>query len=260
MDGPLAEEEPALGSRAARSLLAEIVEDSGRRDVAQILRGHRRLSQLEVRWCPAADPEAVGLLVLRDLRARGTQSPLVTPAELIGLEEHQREVRSRAERILAAVGTALSGADERALLLAADLHDEGKRHPRFQARIGGEPDAPLAKARPGHVPDRGDGWRHEQLSAAFAASRADGNELVVALVGAHHGRGRPLFDRRSVELLDGWSACPAEVRDWVERLYGPFGRFEAVRELVERRLGPHGLAWREALLRCSDMQVSREGG
>jgi CRISPR-associated endonuclease/helicase Cas3 len=143
-------------------------------------------------------------------------------------------------------------------VLAARTHDDGKRHPRFQRRMGAGEIA-LAKPAPGHRPDRGDGWRHEQLSAAYAAAASEGDALVVALVGAHHGAGRPLFDRRAEELLDGWSECPEDVRAWVDRLFGPLGRYELLRERAQRELGVHGLAWLEALLRCADMQISREG-
>jgi CRISPR-associated endonuclease/helicase Cas3 len=142
---------------------------------------------------------------------------------------------------------------------AARLHDEGKRHPRFQGRMGAQDgDEPLAKPRPGHVPDRGDGWRHEQLSAAVAWAKS-GEPLTTVLVAAHHGTGRPLFDRGARDLLDGWADDAAVVRSAME-LFGSAGSYEQLREDVESELGVHGLGYLEALLRCADSQVSREGG
>jgi hypothetical protein len=123
----------------------------------------------------------------------------------------------------------------------------------------GESDLVLAKPLPGHRPDRGDGWRHEQLSAAYAAATADGDPLVVTLVAGHHGVGRAMFDRDAGALLESWGACPESVAAQVERLFGAHGRYEIDRSRTERILGVHRLAYLEALLRCADMQVSREG-
>ena len=119
---------------------------------------------------------------------------------------------------------------------------------------------PLAKPKPGHSPDRGDGWRHEQLSAAFAADASGFDPVVTTLTAAHHGHGQPLFDRDAGALLGNWDACPPNVRATAERLFGPAGEYEEMRERLLRRLGVHRLAYLEALLRCADMQVSREGG
>jgi CRISPR-associated endonuclease/helicase Cas3 len=168
-------------------------------------------------------------------------------------------VRTRLDGILERLGDRATPRETTALRLAADLHDTGKEHPRFQTRMGRRSDEPLlAKPRPGHTPDRGDGWRHEQLSAAFAAHRSDGDALVVALVGAHHGRGRPLFDRGTA-VLDGWQDCPVDVAAAAAQLFGPRGTYELLRAQARDKVGVLRLAWLEALLRCADMQVSREG-
>lgn len=177
------------------------------------------------------------------------------------LDAHQAAVEQRLVAVLHALALELPDEERSALLCAARYHDEGKRHPRFQRRMGASNgDAPLAKPRPGHRPDQGDGWRHEQLSAAWAAHHSDDNPLAVALVGAHHGRGRALFDRGAADLLDGWAGCPPEVEASVHEVFGAFGRYELLRAAARQRCGALRLAWLEALLRCADMQVSREGG
>lgn len=254
---PIVEREPALGSRAARTALAEVVSDAGDAALAARLRRHRRLSELELVWCGGAGDATVGLLVFRDLRARAEQAPLVSATDPVTVDDHQRAVESRMSALICAL--AVTDVDSKRLAAAAGTHDEGKRHPRFQTRMGAE-SVPLAKPLPGHVPDRGDGWRHEQLSAAYAAAATDGDPLVVTLVAGHHGRGRALFDRDADGLLRGWSDCPPRVVEWTQRLFGELGSYETMRRDIQRDLGVHRLAWLEALLRCADVQVSRDGG
>ncbi|MHB8657310.1 MAG: type I-G CRISPR-associated helicase/endonuclease Cas3g [Solirubrobacteraceae bacterium] len=252
--------DPALGSREARNALALVLDSTTHRALAGRLRRHRRLSELELRWCGGAAAET-GLLVLSDMSVRAVQSPAFAPERLVRLDAHQAAVELRLVRVLDALALELPGEERSALLLAARCHDEGKRHPRFQRRMGASNGgAPLAKPRPGHRPDQGDGWRHEQLSTAWAAHHSDGNPLVVPLVGAHHGRGRALFDRGAADLLDSWTECPPEIEAHVHELFGAFGRYELLRAAARRRCGVLRLAWLEALLRCADMQVSREGG
>jgi CRISPR-associated endonuclease/helicase Cas3 len=252
---PLVEQDPALGGRASRTALADVLEDI-RPDLARRLRHHRRLTDLELHWC--GGDSRTGVMVVRELERRAEQTPLVT-AEAVTVDGHQAAVERRMGEILHALAPEGLGADCSQLELAAYTHDEGKRHPRFQRRMGAT-GVELAKPRPGHRPDRGDGWRHEQLSAGYAAHASGGDPLVITLVAAHHGRGRPIFDRGAGDLLDGWSECPDEVRVWADRLFGPSGSYEDERARVEQRLGVHRLALLEALLRCADIQVSREGG
>lgn len=248
-----------LGSHASRTELASLLDASGSAKLAARLRGHRRLSELELRWCGGTGEAATGLLVLRDMRRRAEQAPLVAAAKLVTVDGHQAAVEGRMRALLDALMVGEREAPAEQLLLAARTHDEGKRHPRFQRRMGAD-DVSLAKPRPGHVPDRGDGWRHEQLSAAYVAHLTGGDPLTVTLVAGHHGRGRPLFDRGASDLLDDWGECPEAVQSWVDQLFGACGRYELLRAETQRRLGIHRLAWLEALLRCADIQVSREGG
>lgn len=248
--------DPALGTRVGRNSLSHVLLDAGASELATVLRQHRRLAELRVTWC--GDDDEIGLLAVSDMRRRAAQTPAIVLEQEITLKQHQAEVAARMDKILAALGLDPSQLDVEPLRTAARWHDEGKQHPRFQRRMGADGTA-LAKPRPGHRPDQGDGWRHEQLSAAFVAACTDGDPLTVSLVAAHHGRGRPLFDRDDGALLDAWGECPPETESWVKRLFGPGGSYELLRAQAERAYGIHGLAWREALVRAADMQVSREG-
>lgn len=245
-----------FSGRVARNAVAEVLAAAGAAEAARVVRRHRRLTDLEVVWCGGPEPE--GLLVVRETRRRAPQAPLASSDEPVTVDAHQELVECRMRMMLEALRPVGLGAESEQLALAARHHDEGKRHPRFQARMG-ESDLVLAKPLPGHRPDRGDGWRHEQLSAAYAAATADGDPLVVTLVAGHHGVGRAMFDRDAGALLESWGACPESVAAQVERLFGAHGRYEIDRSRTERILGVHRLAYLEALLRCADMQVSREG-
>ena len=248
--------DPALGTRAGRNALAEALLEAGADELAALVRRHRRLADLRVTWCDSDD--AIGLLVVSDMRRRAAETPAIVLEDEITLRHHQAAVAARMDKILAALRLDTSELDGEPLRAAARWHDEGKQHPRFQQRMGAN-GTPLAKPRPGHRPDQGDGWRHEQLSAAFAAAYTNGNPLIVSLVAVHHGKGRPLFDRDDAGLLDAWAQCPPDAESWVARLFGPAGTYELLRTQTERAYGVHGLAWREALVRAADMQVSREG-
>ena len=160
------------------------------------------------------------------------------------------------------------------LRLAGRLHDLGKVDRRFQAQlVGGDPvelemqEEPLAKSLPGIRWGRGypRGMRHELASVALAESNPDvlasahDKDLVLHLVGTHHGYGRPLppiieddapqalsyeFDGRKMEassdLVESTLALDMADRFW---------------RLIER-YGYYGLAWLEAILRLADHRQS----
>lgn len=260
-------EDRALGRRATRRALATVAESHGHAAAAARLRQHRYLADLELTWCSDTEgQETDGLLVLRASERAGRVPSAAVARDgdgLVTVDDHCAAVAQRAGELLDALDISDLGVEREQLVAAACAHDEGKRHPRFQGRMGADPQAhptPLAKPVPGHVADRGDGWRHEQLSAAVAAARHERDPLVVAIVAAHHGHGRTLFNRGPADVLDGWSGCDPQVVDELERLFGEYGSYELERRRLQRNLGIHRLAYFEALLRCADMQVSREGG
>ena len=220
-----------------------------------------------------------------------TRNPVVDPATLDGSDEvasrtgtgvtlhhHLEGVGERAGRIAKQLG--LDGPFVADLRLAGRLHDIGKVDRRFQDQlIGGDPvefelrrDTPLAKSLPEARPVRRypAGMRHEMASLAMIASSADvlgtayDKDLVLHLVGTHHGWGRPLppvvqdtepqtlsykFDGHSMHVNSDLAESSLAL-DMADRFWRLVARY-----------GYHGLAWLEAILRLADHQQSaKEGG
>lgn len=197
----------------------------------------------------------------------------------IGLDEHEDHVSAKARDYAARLGLAPEVAAD--VVLAARLHDTGKADPRFQAWLaGGDPlgaasDKLLAKsARPlppgsakrAGLPDR---WRHEALSVRIAkahpalAAAAD-PDLVLWLIGTHHGHGRPFFPfgeegtEQVVQVRNEPLNLPRspgpqslafdhEGRDWA-----------SMKADLERRYGVWRLAQLEGLLRLADQTASAD--
>ncbi|MDH6544122.1 type I-U CRISPR-associated helicase/endonuclease Cas3 [Streptomyces sp. SPB4] len=171
---------------------------------------------------------------------------------------------------------------------AGQCHDSGKEHSRFQcmlcggdrllsesldeprAKSGMDPADHVARRRAARLAQWAPEMRHEALSALAVTAWlqtqpdhpwGDDEQLLVHLVAAHHGHGRPLLppvadpapqevtctmpDRQRVTIKSSEMGT-----DWS----GP-DRFLA----LNRRYGPWGLALLEAVLRLADMACSEEG-
>ncbi len=193
----------------------------------------------------------------------------------VTLRNHLDGVGHRAGEFARRLG--LEEAIQEDLKLAGWLHDVGKVDDRFQAQLVGNDevkmatlDEPLAKSLPG-TRSNPSGWppvRHELSSVALAQSNpqirqnAHDWDLVLHLVGTHHGHARPLppivedpaprtlrFDHEgysmkvaSGELVDSPLALEMADRFW---------------QLVSR-YGYYGLAWLETILRLADHRQSAE--
>ena len=204
----------------------------------------------------------------------------------VGLIKHLGHVEEKARHFAERAG--LDKHMTNLLALAGKMHDLGKADPRFQADLHGT-SALLTRLAPLDVPsvllaksDRVGGltrnrraapkyFRHEALSVAFARQHptvAELNEedrdLVLWLVGTHHGYGRPFFppcedseadaaEQTDISVEIGGQmlkvkSCDAPLRldqGWFER---------AVRLL--RRYGPWELARLETILRLADHAAS----
>ena len=221
-------------------------------------------------------------------RHQATGKPVVDPTTMDGSDEAGSFTCAGVplSRHLDGVGERAGGIAERLgfppgivedLRFAGRLHDLGKVDARFQLQLaGGDPvelemrrGEPLAKSLPGARRVRGypEGMRHEVASVAMIESNSDvlslarDKDLVLHLVGTHHGWGRPLppiiedsepqllsyaldghFMEADSNLADSSLALEMADRFW---------------RLVER-YGYHGLAWLEAVLRLADHRQSAE--
>jgi CRISPR-associated endonuclease/helicase Cas3 len=166
------------------------------------------------------------------------------------LVDHQSWAAEEARALAVALGLAPElGA---VLELAARLHDEGKRAPRWQRAFRAKPDQVYAKTRGPLNVRLLDGYRHEFGSLPYAeadpaVAKLSGPErdLVLHLIAAHHGGARPLIS---------WHGCddapPSQLEARAREVALRFVR-------LQERWGPWGLAWLEALLRSADQRASR---
>jgi CRISPR-associated endonuclease/helicase Cas3 len=202
----------------------------------------------------------------------------------VSLREHTEAVQRMAREFAEHAG--LPPARVRDIALAARFHDRGKADSRWQAWLcGSDPLGDEAEDRvllaksgrpiPAHewtAADLPKNWRHEAFSVRLAIhdqtlNVADDPELVIWLVGTHHGFGRPLFPHhddldltlRVVADMDGaridlppapgpQSLCfEWRGRDWA-----------TLADIVRARYGVWELARMEAILRLADHRVSAE--
>lgn len=173
------------------------------------------------------------------------------------LKEHQSWAAEKAKSI----GQRLRLPDEYvcALSTAARLHDEGKKAQRWQRAFRAERDAkklgikePLAKTRGPINQQVLGGYRHEFGSLPYAKDDADFQklsqdmqDLVLHLIAAHHGFARPLIAIKGCD-----DTPPSALEDRAREVALRYAH-------LQKRWGPWGLAWWEALLRAADVQASR---
>jgi len=142
-----------------------------------------------------------------------------------------------------------------AVKFAAKYHDHGKKRKQFQRMLGNtNPNVWLAKSgkKGGRMAET---YRHEFGSLldvgngpGFQALNDDMKDLVLHLIAAHHGRGRPHFPPD--EAFD-----PERPQTDAERLAA-----EAPRRFarLQRKYGRWGLAYLESLLRAADWAASNK--
>jgi CRISPR-associated endonuclease/helicase Cas3 len=187
-----------------------------------------------------------------------------------GVVEHAKKYAS---------GCGIAAELSRDICLAARLHDWGKCDERFQSWLAGKPfcggkhlaksgdnrskaDDATLRAAAGYPNNA----RHEAASVMAACasgllSKAHDRDLVLHLIGTHHGFGRPFFpvwddqpgftvlveaEGRSFETSSGKELARID-SGWVDRF-----------SLLNRRYGYWGLAYLEAILRRADCMQSRK--
>ena len=226
-----------------------------------------------------------------------TQKPVLDPATIDGsdesnswtgtgvsLRQHLEGVGDRAAETARRLGVPPTITED--IRLAGRLHDLGKVDVRFQSKlVGGDPveletrrDEPLAKSlrldatgqrRPTGPNDRSypRGMRHELASVAMVESNGDvldaahDQDLVLHLVGTHHGWARPLppiiADPNPETLRYECDGHTLETGSDLTRGRLALDMAERFWRLIDR-YGYHGLAWLEAILRLADHQQSAE--
>ena len=186
------------------------------------------------------------------------------------LAEHSAQVEAKAACFAQAAGLPAERVAD--LKVAGFLHDEGKRDVRFQRwlhhgdPLGADPQdestilaksgrtlPPAARDKAGLPPH----WRHEALSVRLARNlprlhEAVDPDLVLWLVGTHHGFGRPLFphtDPGEQAPAVGPQSLAFEWRgmDWPTMF-----------QTLKARYGVWELARMEAILRLADHRASEE--
>ncbi len=140
------------------------------------------------------------------------------------------------------------------LTVAARYHDLGKDRDLWQRSIGNtDMSMPLAKSGTSGFLRELNGYRHEFGSIRDIATREDfmqltpdQQELVLHLLGSHHGRSRPLFVANEAFDTNGGEGEAQRLAREVPRRYAR----------LQRKYGRWGLAWLESLLRAADATAS----
>ncbi len=207
-------------------------------------------------------------------------------SEAVSLDAHSGHVEAWAERFVSHLNLPKALAED--ICLAGFFHDVGKADPRFQRWLQGGSELPgaqvLAKSG-GSSRDRRQreaarrragypsGERHELLSTALleanesVLAKANDRDLVLHLVGSHHGWCRPF-----APALDPEDDFPVRVtlkhETWGEYTLtgGTRHRSASLNSPVEGRFwrlnkkyGHWTLAWLEAVVRLADHRASETG-
>jgi len=197
------------------------------------------------------DEEVSTWLVVEKWRHAATTEEGRAAGRPQSLTEHEAWAAESARRIGEAVGLPAALCD--ALVVAAALHDEGKRSTRWQSAFNAPSEGrPFAKTKGPVNVWLLDGYRHElgslpvaQADSRFKALDPEHQDLVLHLIAAHHGFARPTIRTSGCDDAPP-SALVARARDVALRFFR-----------LQARWGPWGLAWLETLMRAADQIASR---
>ena len=199
------------------------------------------------------EPTAALLLFARRGTLDAAEGSQDATGEPVLVSRHHEDVEREANRIARRLGVSDEIAE--AIALAGSSHDLGKDWIGWQKAIGNWPHEAgqaLAKSKQRGFDNEACGrYRHEfgSLREARNDPAITGHaerDLILHLIAAHHGWGRPHFDEHHWDRFEGLFG---ENETIAAEVLGRYGR-------LQRRFGRWGLAWLEALLRSADYHVS----
>jgi CRISPR-associated endonuclease/helicase Cas3 len=193
------------------------------------------------------------------------------------LDRHQVGVRDFARAICNRI--ALPPDLAKAVAFAAVCHDVGKDRGMWQRGAGNRPDrSPVAKTLHGRPPENLNGFRHEfaslidvrsypELLAEFETFSLEMQDVILHLIAAHHGRGRPHFPGRGdADLRPRQSKNTRQHPSKPENIdpERPGVASTCIASEIpsrfarlQRKYGRWGLAYLESLVRAADALDSR---
>jgi len=157
------------------------------------------------------------------------------------LNDHKAMAASVAKGVVSTLR--LNHGEAKAILDAAEHHDDGKAHELWQMALRGTAEGePLAKSQYFYNPKLLAGLRHELVSALDA----NADDLVTWLIASHHGRCRPAFPLKAYDRhrLEESAVFNDNLPYLLERLTAKYGQW--------------GLAYLEAIVRGIDIQSEEE--
>lgn len=198
------------------------------------------------------DGEVVRCLVVEKWRHDAATEEDRSAGRPQALDEHQSWTAQKARVLAQRIG--LNGDCAEMLACAARLHDEGKKAERWQRAFNAPRDGKVyAKTKGPLSLALLDGYRHEfgslpsaEADKGFQDLPPEMQTLALHLIAAHHGQARPVISTKSCE-----DAPPSALEERARDVALRFAR-------LQKRWGPWGLAWWEALLRAADQQASRD--
>jgi CRISPR-associated endonuclease/helicase Cas3 len=282
----VAPSDDAVENEQLRALLARVANDPGAESWLRLAAGHlARTRRLRV----SLHPSGAGLVVSTPVPLpAGGDADFTDEDATASASSHEVALDAHLKRVgaLAARFAGLGGLSPEVVSdceLAARLHDVGKLDSRFQVWLhngdrlaAARAATPLAKS--GSVPRTPKaieaarskacypkGARHELVSVKLADSAsqalagATDRDLVLHLIGSHHGRCRPfapvVFDEKPVTVALPTEKTETSSATGLERIDS--GVPERYWRLV-RRYGWWGLALLEAIVRLADHRVSAQ--
>jgi CRISPR-associated endonuclease/helicase Cas3 len=267
-----------------------------REEFAKHLEGaHQTVSSRKVRVLRASDGKPLALerkLISGDrTRENDSAGDAVTEDDesvrtlrqrRVTLSEHSQGVEKYARRFAEQAGLPAPLVED--VGLAAYLHDAGKAHPAFKRFLyGGDEIATLGGpdlAKSARLPDSPRAWddvrrraglprgaRHEVASLRFAEAHrrfalAHDSDLVLWLIGTHHGHGRPFFPAPEQDWPGEGATFETDLGDGravskpARALADLTAAWLDLCERLKRPYTPWGLARLEAILRLADHRRS----